>query len=43
VRIFIEVCDDSLMPVVFRKNISEISVAFPILAALLIQGSVGKL
>jgi hypothetical protein len=29
-RTIVEVCDDSLMPAVFIKSISEISVAFPI-------------
>ena len=42
-RIVVEVYGDSLLSVVFRKSISEISVALPILVAPWMQKSVGKL
>ena len=43
IKIVVEVCRDSLLFVVFRKSISEISVALPILVAPWMQKSVGKL
>ena len=42
-RIVVEVCGDSLLSAVFRKSISEISIALPILAAPWMQRSVGEL
>jgi hypothetical protein len=42
-RIVVEVCGDSLLSAVFRKSISEISVALLILVAPWMQRSVGKL
>ena len=42
-RIVVEVCGDSLLSAIFRKSISKISVALPILAAPWMQRSVSNL
>ena len=42
-RIVVEVCGDSLLSAIFRKSISKISVALPILATPWMQRSVGEL